>query len=95
MRVSPSGVCPAGGIHWVFACGFDFGRGGCASWGGGGELVGCAESREFGASAHQLPRFVVLGNFSDTLLVVSILDMVYDFVSRFAVLKWLNSEHLF
>ena len=62
---------------------------------GGGELVGCAESREFGASAHHLPRFVVLGNFSDTLLVVSILDMVYDFVSGFAVLKGLNSEHLF
>ena len=39
MRVSPSGVCPAGGLHWRFACGFDFGRGGVRAV---GELVGCA-----------------------------------------------------
>ena len=84
------------GDSWALCLWFRFWAWGvCGLWVVGGELVGCAQSREFGASAHRLPRFVVLGNFSDSLPVVSILDMVYDFVSGFAVLKGLNSEHLF
>ena len=43
---------------------------------GGGGLVGCVQSRELGARAPCLPRFILLGSFSDTLLVVSILDMI-------------------
>ena len=35
-------------------------------------------SRELRASALCLPRFILLGSFSDTLLVVSILNIVYD-----------------
>ena len=34
--------------------------------------------RELGASVPPLPRFILLQSFSDTLLVVSILDVVYD-----------------
>ena len=36
----------------------------------------CVESREFGAP--RLPGFILLGSFSGALLVVSILDIVYD-----------------
>ena len=43
--------------------------------GGGGELVGCTQSRVYGAHAPRLPRFMLLISFSDTLLVVSILDI--------------------
>ena len=47
--------------------------------------------------APRLPRFVLLGSFSDTLLVVSILDIAYychllPFVGGFAVLKGLESN---
>ena len=43
-------------------------------WGG---LVGCVQSRELDARA--LPsQVILLGSFSDTLLVVSILDIVYS-----------------
>ena len=41
-----------------------------------GRLVGCVESRELGAN--RFPRFILLGNFSDTFLMVSILDIVCD-----------------
>ena len=34
-------------------------------------LMGCVHSRELG-------RFILLGSFSNTLIVVSILDIVYD-----------------
>ena len=37
----------------------------------------CPRSRARHACTPRLPRFALLGNFSDTLLVVSILDMVY------------------
>ena len=52
---------------------------------------------EGSAHAPRLPRFVLLGSFSDTLLVVSILDIAYDchfllFVGGFAVLKGLESN---
>ena len=40
--------------------------------GGGGVLVGCVQYRELGARARMAL------SFSDTLLVVSILDIVYD-----------------
>ena len=43
-----------------------------------GELMGCVESRELGRGAPHLPRFILLGSFSDTLLLVSILDIVYE-----------------
>ena len=43
---------------------------------GGGGLAGCVQSREFGACAPRLPRFILLVNFSDTLLVVSILEIL-------------------
>ena len=43
-----------------------------------GVLVGCVKSREFGARAPPLPSFILLVSFSDTLLAVSILDIVYD-----------------
>ena len=42
-------------------------------------LVGCVQSRELGTCAPRLPRFILLVSFRDTLLVVSILDIVYDF----------------
>ena len=41
-------------------------------------LVGCVQSRGLGAYASHLPNFILLISFSDTLLVVSILDIVYD-----------------
>ena len=42
----------------------------------GGGLVGFVQSRELGARTLRLPRFILLGSFSDTSLVVSILDIV-------------------
>ena len=50
---------------------------------GGGGLVGCVQSRELCARTPRLPRLasprlVLLVNFSDTLLVFSILKIVYD-----------------
>ena len=50
-----------------------------AIWGGfcspGGLLI---VPVELGAPAPRLPRFILLVSFSDTLLVVSILEIVYD-----------------
>ena len=46
--------------------------------GGGGGLVGGIQSRGLCARAPRLPKFVLLVNFSDTLLVFSILNIVYD-----------------
>ena len=47
--------------------------------GGGflGKLVVCVQSRDLGAHAPRLPRFILLASFTVTLLVVSILDIVY------------------
>ena len=42
-------------------------------------LVGYVQSRELGTCAPRLPRFFLLVSFRDTLLVVSIIDIVYDF----------------
>ena len=42
-----------------------------------GELVGCVQSREIGARASS-SEVILLERFSDTLLLVSILDIVYD-----------------
>ena len=47
-------------------------------WGSGGWLMGCAQSQEVGARVPCHLRFILLGNFNDTLLVVLILDIVYD-----------------
>ena len=41
-------------------------------------LVGCVQSRELGASAPHFLRFILQVSFSDTLLAVWILDIVYD-----------------
>ena len=41
-----------------------------------GGLVDCFQNRVLGASAPRLPRFILLVIFSDTLLVVSVLDIV-------------------
>ena len=46
--------------------------------GGGGGLVGCVQSRGLGARSPHLPRFILLVSFSDTLLAVLSLDIVYD-----------------
>ena len=89
VRALPSGVYPAGRLRWHFTCGFDFGHGLWLPFAGNygfflgyfkalGELMGCVQSRELGARTPRLPRFILLGSFSDTLLVVSILDIVYD-----------------
>ena len=76
---------------WGLFCGPEWFIGGsCVSYGsllvwgwpfpddGGGRLVGCVQGRGLGARARHLPGFILPGSFSDILLVVSILDMVYD-----------------
>ena len=52
----------------------------------GGVLVVCVQSRELGA---RLPSFILLVSFSDNLLAVSILDIVYE------VLKGLMENFIF
>ena len=44
----------------------------------GGGLVGCVQSQELCACAPRLLRFILLVSFNETLLVVLILDMVYN-----------------
>ena len=56
---------------WPFLAGWGGGAG------GGGVLMGSVDSRELGVRA-STSRFILLVRFSDTLLLVSILDMVYD-----------------
>ena len=67
--VLPSGPC---GAAFSWGLGISAFR---AVW----VLVGCVQSRELGTCAPRLPRFILLVSFRDTLLVVSILDIVYDF----------------
>ena len=43
-----------------------------------GGIMGCVQSRELEACAPRPQRFILLESFSDTLLVVSILDIFYD-----------------
>ena len=52
----------------------------CVGWEGGGRgwLVDCVQRQELGARMPLFPSFILLVRFSDTLLVVSILDIVYD-----------------
>ena len=90
---SSSGVWPAGGLQWCFACG----PGGERGWGAllvvavavGSFWSGMAFSGMWGdlwavskvessVRAPCLPRFILLESFSDTLLVVSVLDIVYS-----------------
>ena len=47
-------------------------------WGGGGEGLWAVSKVDNSARAPRLPRFILLKSFSDTLLVVSILDRVFD-----------------
>ena len=44
--------------------------------GGGGGLMGCVQTRGRGVPVPRLPGFILLGSFSNTLLVVSTLDMI-------------------
>ena len=58
-----------GGVGWGIGLGW-------VGWGcwpipGCGGLMGCVHSRDLG-------RFILLGSLSNTLIVVSILDIVYD-----------------
>ena len=52
----------------------------CGRWGGrgGGGFMVSAQGSELGARTPTLPKFSLLGSFSDTSLVVSILYIVYD-----------------
>ena len=60
---------------------------------GCGGLVGCVQSRELGACAPRLPRFILLVSFCETLLVVSILySLLLPFEAALAVLKGLNGK---
>ena len=67
---------------WVVVQSWGVNNSSCGNYGfflacGGRGLLGCARGRGLGARA--LPSgFILLGGFGDTLLVVSILDMVYD-----------------
>ena len=45
---------------------------------GGGGFLGCVQSQELGTHAPRLSRFIMLVSFSDTLLVVLILETVYE-----------------
>ena len=48
-----------------------------------GELLDCVVGRRLGACALRFPKFILLGSFSDTLIVISILGMVIAICSRF------------
>ena len=63
-----------GGRHMVF--------GPLGLWGG----LWAVSKVESSEDASSFPRFILLGSFSDTLLVVSILDILL-FLGSFAVLK--------
>ena len=70
-RLVGPGFGVLGGRHW--RCFLVFG-----SFRAVGELMGCVQSREINMCAPRLPRFFLLLSFSDTLLVVPILGIVYD-----------------
>ena len=63
-------------IAWAWFC-LAFGPFGAGVVGGRG-VVGCVLSREVDTRAPRHPRFILLGSFIDPLLVVSILEIVYD-----------------
>ena len=83
------GFWPAGGLQWCFACGPGGGAllvvavavgsfwSGMAFSGMWGDLWAVSKV-ESSVRAPCLPRFILLESFSDTLLVVSILDIVYS-----------------
>ena len=80
------GILGGGGLGRSCGCFHPGPCGAAFSWGLGISafravwvLVGCVQSRELGTCAPRLPRFILLVSFRDTLLVVSILDIVYDF----------------
>ena len=50
----------------------------CVCGVGGGEGLWAVSKVDNSARAPRLPRFILLKSFSDTLLVVSILDRVFD-----------------
>ena len=43
--------------------------------------MGCDEIRELGARSPRLPRFILLGSFGDTLLLVSMIAICNRFCS--------------
>ena len=47
-------------------------------WGRGVVTAGCVQGQELSACTPHLPTFILLVSFSDTLLVVLILDKLYD-----------------
>ena len=75
--------------HWAESSSLTLSRlWGTGGGGGGGACGLCPKSKARGVLAHRLPRFILLVSFSDTLLVVSILDSLWlPFVATFAVLK--------
>ena len=92
VSVRTMGLCWSGmALSWLgglVGCVWGWGFGACGSrlpglafsgWAGdgGGVLMGSVDSRELGVRA-STSRFIPLVRFSDTLLLVSILDMVYD-----------------
>ena len=70
-RADPIGPCAYAGVGPF--------RAGRVVVGGGGVLWAvCVQGREPDARVSRLPMIILLGGYSDTLLVVSILDIVYD-----------------
>ena len=65
-------------IHQIALSGLGCGGWGGGGWGCGGGLASCVQRREHGACAPRIRMFIRLVSFSETLLVVSILNMVYD-----------------
>ena len=57
--------------------------------GRGGGLVGCVQGQVLGAHASCLPRFILLVSFSNTSLVILILDVVYDCHLRSLLRSWM------
>ena len=79
-------LCAGIGVAGLFPfslCMWGIGWGGEGGWlvgpfQAGGGLVGCVQSQELCACAPRLLRFILLVSFNETLLVVLILDMVYN-----------------
>ena len=58
-------------------------------------IMGYVQSRGLGALPPRLPSFILLARFSDTLLVVSILDSLWlPFEATFAVMKGLKKDYI-
>ena len=98
VSVRTMGLCWSGmALSWLgglVGCVWGWGFGACGSRlpglafsGWAGVLMGSVDSRELGVRA-STSRFILLVRFSDTLLLVSILDMVYDCHLRPLLQSW-------